>query len=116
MMAPRRHPSYSLGWGTHLCHLTHSYWLVILSTLLTTPLYHHHDVSRYVAPFSAVLRPSNTHITKIGLIDPDDLTEEDQRHTCGTWHHLLHHQRKGITEVIGQIAFGSSWLAWQMWK
>ena len=36
-MAPRRRPSYSLGWGTHQCHPTHSYWLVILSTLLTTP-------------------------------------------------------------------------------
>ena len=32
MTAPRRRPSYSLGWGTLLCHPTHSYWLVILST------------------------------------------------------------------------------------
>ena len=32
MTAPRRRPSYSLGWGTLLCHSTHSHWLVILST------------------------------------------------------------------------------------
>ena len=88
------------------------YWLVILSTLLATPLYHHHDVSCYMAPFSAALRPSDTRITKIGFIDLDNLTKEDTRHTCGTWHHLLHHQRKAIAEVIGQIAFGPFRLAW----
>ena len=32
MTAPRRCLSYSLGWGTLLCHSTHSHWLVILST------------------------------------------------------------------------------------
>ena len=55
--------------------------------------------------------PSNTRVTKIGLIDPDDLTEEDTRHTRGTQYRLLHHRRKGIAEVIEQIAFGSSQLA-----
>ena len=72
---------------------------------------HPHDVSRYVAPFSAAPGPFNTRVTKIGLIDPDDLTKEDTRHTCGTHYHLLHHRRKGIAEVTRQIAFGSSRLA-----
>ena len=73
MTAPRRRPSYSLGWGTLLRHPTHSYWLVILST---TPCDTPHDVSRYVAPSSAAPRPFNTRVTKIGLIDPDDPTKE----------------------------------------
>ena len=58
-----------------------------------------------MAPFSAVSRPFNTHVTKIGLIDLDDLTKEDTRHTHGMWHHLLHHQRKGIAKVVRKIAF-----------
>ena len=78
---------------------------------LAPSVYHYHDVSRYVAPFSAAPRPFNMHVTKIGLIGLDDLTKEDTRHTRGMWHHLLHHQRKGIAEVIGQIAFRSSRLA-----
>ena len=61
----------------------HFYWLVILSTLLATPLYHHHDVSRYMAPFSAAPRPLNTCIAKIGLIDLDDLTK--RRHKTHMW-------------------------------
>ena len=117
MMALRRCPSYSLGWGTPHDHKMHSYWSVILSTLLTTPLYHHHvDYLPRGMSSSAVLRPLYTHVTKIGLIDLDDLTKEDTRHTCGMQYHLLHHRRKGITEVIRQIAFGSFQLAWQMWK
>ena len=64
-----------------------------------------------MAPFSAAPRPFNTHVTKIGLIDPDDLTKEDTRHTCRTHYRSLHHQRKGIAEVTRQIAFGSSQLA-----
>ena len=57
--------------------LMHSYRLVILSTLLVTPLYHHPDVPCYVAPFSAAPRPFHTCVTKIGLIDPDNLTKEE---------------------------------------
>ena len=84
MMAPRRCPSYSLGWGTHLCHLTHSYWLVIPSTLLVTPLYHHHNVPCYMAPFSAAPRhSSNMRITKIGLIGLDDLNQ--RRYKIHMW-------------------------------
>ena len=74
----------------------HSYWLVILSTILMTPLYHHHDVSCYVAPFLAVPRPFNVCITKMGLIDLDDLTEEDTRHTCGMWHHCQGHSTPSV--------------------
>ena len=55
--------------------------------------------------------PSIRVLPKKGLIDPDNLTEEDTRHTHGTQYHLLHHRRKGIAEVIEQIAFGSSRLA-----
>ena len=32
-----------------------------------------------MAPFSAVPRPPNMHVTKLGLIDPDDLTEEEEQ-------------------------------------
>ena len=73
----------------------HSYWLVILSTLLATP-------SRRLTlcgTFLAVPKPFNTHVSKIGLIDLDDLTKEDTKHTRGTLYHLLHHRRKGIAEV-----------------
>ena len=52
----------------------HSYWLVILSTLLAIPP---NDVSRYVAPSSAVPKPYYTRVTKIGLIDPDDSIKEE---------------------------------------
>ena len=34
-------------------------------------------VSRYVAPFSAAPSPFNTRVTKLGLIDPDDPTKEE---------------------------------------
>ena len=51
--------------------------LLLASDPINTPRNTPNDVSCYVAPFLAVLRPSNMRITKIGLIDPDDLTEED---------------------------------------
>ena len=89
--------------------------LSLASDSINTPrdtLYQHHDVSRYMAPFLAVLRPFDTCVTKIGLIDLDDLTKEDPKHLRGTQHHLLHHRRKEIAEVTRQIALRSSQLAW----
>ena len=83
MMAPRRRPSYSLGWETPRDLKTHSHWLVIPST---TP----HDTpvpSPNITPipkasplfFHLQLRPRHsihTHVTRIGLIDLDDQTKE----------------------------------------
>ena len=51
--------------------------LLLASDPINNSSRHPHDVSRYVAPFSAAPRPFNTRVTKIGLIDPDDPTEED---------------------------------------
>ena len=39
-------------------------------------------------------RLTNTCITKIGLIDLDNLTKDILGYTRGKWHHSLHHQRK----------------------
>ena len=85
--------------------------LLLASDPINNSSQHPDDVSCYVAPFSGAPGPFNTRVTKIGLIDPDDLTEEDTRHTCGMHYRLLHHRRKGIAEVTKQIAFGSSRLA-----
>ena len=82
-MAPRRCPSYSLGWGTLLCHSTHSYWLVILSTTpRDTPV----TTSQHLTLRGTILGCAEVlqyACYKIGLIDPDDLTEENTKHTCG---------------------------------
>ena len=51
--------------------------LPLASDPINNPSRHLHNVSRHVAPFSAALRPSNTCVTKIGLIDPDDPTKEE---------------------------------------
>ena len=40
------------------------------------------------------------HVTQIGLIDPDDPTEEDRRVTCGQKQHKLHGQSIGLTDTI----------------
>ena len=51
--------------------------LLLVGDPINTPRDTPYDVSRYVAPFSAAPRPSNTRVTKIGLIDPDDPTKEE---------------------------------------
>ena len=103
MTAPRRRPSYSLGWGTLLRHPMHSYWLVILSTLLATP-------SRRLTLRGTILgcaETLHTRVTKIGLIDPDDPTEEGRWITRGQRQHKLHGRSIGLADAINQITFGS---------
>ena len=51
--------------------------LLLASDPINTPRDTPHDVSCYVAPFSAAPRPFDTRVTKIGLIDLDDPTKED---------------------------------------
>ena len=51
--------------------------LLLASDPINNSSRHPHDVSRYVTPFSAAPRPFNTRVTKIGLIDPDDPTKEE---------------------------------------
>ena len=89
MTAPRRRPSYSLGWRLPRGHKTHSHWPVISSTTPRVTLYHHHrrplDTRglAFVDPSSAAPKTFiYTRVTKIGLIDLDDLTEEHaSKHT-----------------------------------
>ena len=47
------------------------------------------------------------HITKIGLIDPDDPTEEDGQVTHGQKQHKLYSRSIGLTDTIYQNALGS---------
>ena len=49
----------------------------------------------------------NTCVTKIGLIDLDDLTEEDERFTRGQRQHKLHGRSVGLADAIYQNALGS---------
>ena len=83
MTAPRRRPSYSLGWRLPRSHKTHPHWPVISSKTPRVTLYHHHrrplDTQglAFVNPSSAAPKTFNyTRVTKIGLIDLDDLSEE----------------------------------------
>ena len=76
MTAPRRRPSYSLGWGTPHDHKTHSYWSVILSQSLAIPCTTITSTI-HLGTRSIQLRQISFYacVTKIGLIDPDDQTE-----------------------------------------
>ena len=51
--------------------------LLLASGPINTPRDTPNDVSRYVAPSLAAPRPYYMCVTKIGLIDPDNSTEED---------------------------------------
>ena len=81
--------------------------LLLASDPINTPRNTPNDVSRYVAPFSAALRPPTTRVTKIGLIDPDDPAEEDIQFTRGQKQHKLHGQSIGLANAINQNTFGS---------
>ena len=82
--------------------------LLLASDPINTPHDTPNNVSCYVAPFSAAPRPSYMHITKIGLIDLDDLTEEEDKPlTRGQWHQKLHGRSIGLVDATDQIAFGS---------
>ena len=66
--------------------------LLLASDPINTPRNTPNDVSCYVAPSSAALRPYYTCVTKIGLIDPDDPTKEDNSHVD-----------KGNTSFIAEV-------------
>ena len=51
--------------------------LLLASDPINNPSRHPNNISRYVAPFSAAPRPFHTRVTKIGHIDPDDPTKEE---------------------------------------
>ena len=104
MTAPRRRPSYSLGWGTPL---KPSDALLLAGDPINNSSRHPHDVSRYVAPFSAAPRPFHTRIIKIGLIDPDDPTEEEEGSHVDKRQHKLHGWSIGLADAINQKAFAS---------
>ena len=46
-------------------------------------------------------------VTKIGLIDPDNLTEEDEQVTRGQKQHKVHSRSVGLADTIYQKALGS---------
>ena len=60
-MAPRRCPSYGPGWGTPWGHQTHPHWLVILSTSITKPSPHHHNIFRSYGPILTSLAVLRTY-------------------------------------------------------
>ena len=82
----------------------HSYWLVILSTLLATP-------SRRLTLRGTIFGCAEALLYvcyQKGLIDPDNPTEEEDKPlTCGQWHHKLHGRSIGLVDATDQIAFGS---------
>ena len=87
---------------------THSDWLVILSTTPRDTPTPHHDISRYVAHSRLRQDLHCTRVTKIGLIDPDDPTEEDEQFAHGQRQHKLHSRSVGLTDAIYQNALGSN--------
>ena len=51
--------------------------LLLAGDPINTPRDTPYDVPCYMAPFSAAPRLFNTRVTKIGLIDPDNPTKEE---------------------------------------
>ena len=102
MTAPRRRPSYSLGWGTPRDHKTHSYWSVILSTILAIPCTTI-TTSSSRAPFYSAVPDllQTTRVTKIGLIDLDELIEGHASKNTWKTTSIKSHLETGILSICG---------------